>query len=798
MADLTVKIVGDGSSAINELEQVKRAATDAGETMAKAGRKSGDAFEYAAGQLRNTYNDATRLNGAFDGFAGSAEESFRRLGKSAQNESRIAREAFVTGTSEIIESWGVDGDIANEIGAMLAGLPPQAKVAVVGIAAAFIAAAAAVAAIIATTKQAIDLAGELATKNKDEYDKLVKNFKSVNVEVTQLDRTLSGGITREVERLKAASDGLFLQVVRNSGPALIVLLRETTALLIQMQPTAQVVGNIIAGSFIIAAAGIRTARKEADDLLLAFAVAGPAGAAFRAYFGRADGQAKSFGQNVADVTAEIVKLNTELGKQKPLGFTSEQKKADIQSQIALLKVYEQQTQRIANEELAAAKRLYEAKGINAEQYAAKQIEIEQRVLAAKLATIDAEADLIGKDGETALQAQAKRAQLQEQALQLLYDYREKSKQIRDAQLREEADAITRTLDNARKIAQERLRLAQELQQIGFDIRAIRLDTQDINLQRDQANPGNEATELARAQALAEAQARLQSERTQAQIQAQRNELEFADLTYQEKLRLEQAFNAQLIAERQRLGNELAALAVASRATELQTQGFGQAQSTAIAEFEASIERQATLWEKTTVAAQAYARVLAVDVKKAAGQAKDVLGNVTNAVVAGVNAFIQSGGSIKAAGKAFAQALAAPYIEFAKTKALYHAAEAIASLAILDFRGAALHGLAAAGFAALAGVGTALVNGIGGGGGAQQGGLSQQLTGTNQQTTTEERQRFIDGQGIARANTNVTITLVSDQTQIVKNVEYGLSQSYRNDGTARRVIQAETQGTALDS
>src|SRR5689334_959863 len=33
----------------------------------------------------------------------------------AQNSSRIMKEAFETGASEIIESWGVDGDIANEL-----------------------------------------------------------------------------------------------------------------------------------------------------------------------------------------------------------------------------------------------------------------------------------------------------------------------------------------------------------------------------------------------------------------------------------------------------------------------------------------------------------------------------------------------------------------------------------------------------------------------------------------------------------------------------------------------------------
>ena len=51
------------------------------------------------------------------------KRAFAEVGVTAAGSSRIAREAFITASSEIIESWGVDGDIANEIGKMLAGLP---------------------------------------------------------------------------------------------------------------------------------------------------------------------------------------------------------------------------------------------------------------------------------------------------------------------------------------------------------------------------------------------------------------------------------------------------------------------------------------------------------------------------------------------------------------------------------------------------------------------------------------------------------------------------------------------------
>ena len=797
--DLTIKIKGDASDALNEIEQVQRAVTDAGEAMTRAGRKSGDAFEYTVGQIRKTYNEAEGLNGIFNGFSEEADKAFRRVGTSATGQSRIAREAFVTGTSEIIESWGVDGDIANEIGAMLAALPPQAKVATIGIAAAFIAAAAAVAAIVAVTKQAVDLAGDLATKNKDEYDKLVKNFKSVNIEVTQLDRTLSGGITKEVERLKAASDGLFLQVVRVSGPALIVLLREVTTLAIQLQPAMRVLGDVMTGTFVLAAAAIRTIRTEAKDLLLSLAVAGPLGAGLRALFGRADGQAKSFGQNISDVTAEVVKLNTELGKQKPLSFGgSGQTKRDIQSELALLRVREQEASRIAGEELAEAKRLYDAKAISAEQYANKQLDIERKVLAAKLATISAERELVGQDGATAAQVIARRAELGEQELQLLSDYREKTKQILEQRSKDESESINRSLDNARRLAQERLRLKRELEQIALDVAAIRLDTLQINLQRDQNNPGNESEELKRQQALSEAEAKLRSQRTQAQIQAQIDELQFADLTYQQKLELERSFNQQLIAERQRLGTELAAIRVNTRTNELETQGFDTGQAAAIAEYEASVERQATAQEKLRTAIRATAQEMSKSLPSGAAVAANSFKLMANAMAQAIGAFASGQATLKQALAQMTGAIFQQLGQVALAKGAEQFAWALSDLAIGNFGGAAKHFAAGAAWSALGGVvggiGSAIANS---GGGAGQGGLSQQLTGTNQQTTVEERQQFRDGQGLARAQTGIVITIKTDQAQQVANVEYGLLQSYRGDGTARRLIQAETQGTPID-
>jgi hypothetical protein len=796
MADLTVKIKGDGSDAIEAMNEVRteaqrtaNALKGSADQTATANRNQAESFTQVRDAIRQM------VQGDLIGGVENLSKSLVALGRGATNNGATAPalQAVTKSVTGLNAAAGETGAAATLAATAMRGLGTAALAAgaviTTALVVAVVAAGVAMVALVRGAREMIETATLVGTRSRDEFNKFQKSIELAGFQVTAMDRALSQGIVRQVEALKVASDGLFLEVIRTSGPQFIQLLREVGRLLQEAQPIVSAFGTFLSTGFAAASAAIATfnnllAIAKQDLLALAFTLSNSAvlSGLFKANFEAARKEAETIANTLPRAT-----------------FDGEKAKADVQSQIALLKVYEQQTTRIANEELAAAKRLYEAKGISAEQYAAKQLEIERRVLAAKLATIDAEAELVGKDGETALQAQAKRAQLQEQALRLLSDYKERSKQIRDAQLREESDAINRTLENSRRIAQERLRLAQELQQIAFDIQAIRLDTQSINLQRDQANPGNEATELARAQALAEAQVRLQSERTQAQIQAQRDELEFADLTYQEKLRLEQSFNAQLIAERQRLGNELAAIAVTTRTTELQTQGFDAGQAAAIAEFESTIERQATAAEKLRVAIRATALELQKTLPSGAAVAATAFKQLASAMAQSIGAFVSGQASFKQALAQMTGAIFKNLGDVALAKGAEQFAWALSSLAAGDFAGAAKHFAAGAAWSALGGVVGGVGSAIaGGGGGAQAGGLSQQLTGTNQPTTIEERQRFIDGQGLARAQTGITITLKTDQAQIVQNVEYGLSQSYRNDGTARRVIQAETQGTALDS
>lgn len=208
------------------------------------------------------------------------------------------------------------------------------------------------------------------------------------------------------------------------------------------------------------------------------------------------------------------------------------------------------------------------------------------------------------------------------------------------------------------------------------------------------------------------------------------------------LQIEKEKNAALQAERTRAAAEEQALREQQRALEL-SPGFGDAAAGRIAGVEEQLGRQLTLWEQNRVAMNQYSDELEERANESWEKAKNVLGNLTDATTAAVDAFVESGGSLKAAGKAFAAALAAPFIEAAKTRAAFEFAQAIASLAVFDFRGFALHSLAGAGFAALAAIGTRLVGGGGASAGAGAavagGGSSSSANNNDPQTPREIRQ-----------------------------------------------------------
>jgi len=99
-----------------------------------------------------------------------AEEVFekfkQKVGKDTKELTNIARESFTTLSSEIIESFGVDGDIANSISALALKFKASSVAIVAGLAAIPIAAVAVTAALFALAKSTAEVAEEIDRVNQ--------------------------------------------------------------------------------------------------------------------------------------------------------------------------------------------------------------------------------------------------------------------------------------------------------------------------------------------------------------------------------------------------------------------------------------------------------------------------------------------------------------------------------------------------------------------------------------------------------------------------------------------------------
>jgi hypothetical protein len=347
-----------------------------------------------------------------------------------------------------------------------------------------------------------------------------------------------------------------------------------------------------------------------------------------------------------------------------------------------------------------------------------------------------------------------------------------SRRIRDAQ-REEAAAF-RDFIGARVDALVRLRRSEIDAQAAQT--ALALQRGQVAQRDAEAEAINQRIELLRIESAERVR------QIEAESEALRRRAQEAGVLALNEVSIERQKTDAILAEKRRLAAEEQALREQQRATEL-TPGFGEAAAGAIAGIEAALGRMLTLWEMNRVALASYTNDLLIASQDAWSRATNVMGVFTDAVSASIDAFVQSGGSLKAAGKAIAKALAQPFIDAAKTRAQYHAAAAIASLAAFDIRGALLHGLAAAGFAALAGVGSALLNG--GGGSASSGSLSG---GGRSGAAGDTGPRVINQNTPTNQQQPITIVIRAETEEgvIVRRVV----DDFRNNGATRQALRRD--------
>jgi hypothetical protein len=188
-------------------------------------------------------------------FEKTATSSFQKIGDSAKGISTGINQA-TTGIREL--SSGQVGAGVTNLGKSLASLGPIIGTVAVAAAAAALAAYAAVKAFQAITSSA----AEFGTRSKDAFNELQKNATAAGTPITALQRNISAGIVDALAKVKGASDGFMAKVIEESGPALIVLLKQITKLLVELQPVAKVIGDAMSLGFLYLAGAIHAADEE--------------------------------------------------------------------------------------------------------------------------------------------------------------------------------------------------------------------------------------------------------------------------------------------------------------------------------------------------------------------------------------------------------------------------------------------------------------------------------------------------------------------------------------------------------
>ncbi|HZS09430.1 MAG TPA: hypothetical protein VFD58_31650 [Blastocatellia bacterium] len=137
---------------------------------------------------------------------------------------------------------------AGMSGAAVAGLGLAAALAG-GVVVALVATAAAVKTTVALAEKMVETARLVGTDSADDFAEFRKQVESAGFTVTKLDRALSGDLVKAADQVKGATEGLFIDLIRTSGPSLAELLRSVAQLLKDIEPLTIVVGNALTRAF---------------------------------------------------------------------------------------------------------------------------------------------------------------------------------------------------------------------------------------------------------------------------------------------------------------------------------------------------------------------------------------------------------------------------------------------------------------------------------------------------------------------------------------------------------------------
>jgi len=459
----------------------------------------------------------------------NTERSFRNVGRSAREGTSIARESFITAASEIIEAYGVDGDIANEIAKMLFNAGAKAIVASGVIVGAFVAAGVAIFAAVKAAQGMVDIADKIGTKSKDDFEKVSKAIKDAGGQVTQLDRALSQQLTRAVDQVKGAFDRWLLTLLREAGPELVQLFRDVARAMNTMLPTIQRFGQLLATSLNIANAALTTLvenfglAKDALANLLSF-----------------DPVRIAIGGAQAQAVAALLKVNYDAAKKAAdsmtlpdaTGFKDKKAKDSHDYQLDLLKEQGRETELMIRREIELAEIAFKEKGLAAKDYEKFATDAEQRILIAKLLTFEAERKQIQSTVKDKTERAVKLQKIENEELAARQNTESAIAKIRkDA--RDEEKRIAE-LENKEKEEEFKLRRDRERREID----ALRDFLQERNKMLDDLGRARVGTLSAEADTLegrARTQPRFAEAARQARERARIAELEFQRVMYFAKL-----------------------------------------------------------------------------------------------------------------------------------------------------------------------------------------------------------------------------------------------------------------------
>lgn len=612
-----------------------------------------------------------------------------------------------------------------------AGMSAFSKAAIVagGLAVAALAAVAVAAvAVGAAIKGMISTAAEVGTRSRDEFDKLQKSLRGAGLEATNLDRALSQQLTKAADSVKAAFDGLFIQLIRTAGPALTGLLNSVSQLLVSLGPAARTLGSVLGEVFIYLTGVVNAFRVVLTalkgDLLSTIALFAAIPGALSAVIA---------GQ-VALARKELEKLKT-----PPAAvFDAKGGKEETDTRLRNLDIQLRAAQRVFKEETEAAERAFERRETTAQAMIDALIAAERKLFAEQKRIFEEERKLVAssvkgnEDKATAL------AEIRERELQATSDYNRRITQIGDEQQEREEKAVRSLIELIQEASEARRELNAQLADLALESRQARLDIDRINLEQAKllTTPEGKRQALEKELQLEIDAETLRNAIASESFRQQQEELEAEARTNEERLRIQAEFNRrkeeedarsaaiieQLTTEAQRARERLDPFSARS----LLGEGFADVLTDTGSVVEAIAAKLQESFGAITSASQAMSASVNLGLKAVF----DILGKVTSAIGQMAQAWVLTGktGSL-AVRKLVASTLASIAAE-SLVQALYATALGFLRLAQYDFS-AAKDAFISAGFFAAIAAGTGLAGRAiagdafqqGAGGGAGGGGNS---------------------------------------------------------------------------